>query len=59
MSVETIKQVIRLWEVERITMEQAIGKILVLLQEHHTRLLKLEATPKPPPPQPTKRPKKR
>jgi len=58
MAVETIDQVIHLWEVERITLEQAIGKILVLLQEHHTRLLKLEATPKPPP-QPVKRPKKR
>jgi len=58
MTVESIEQVIRLWEVERITMEQAIGKILRLLQEHHLRLLKLEATPKPPP-KPTKRPKKR
>jgi len=58
MTVESIEQVIRLWKVERITLEQAIGKILVLLQEHHTRLLKLEATPKPPP-KPVKRPKKR
>ena len=59
MIVEPIEQVIKLWEVERITLEQAIGKILVLLQEHHTRLLKLEATPKPPPPKRAKRPKKR
>ena len=48
MSVEAIERVIALWEVGQITTEQAIGKILRLLQEHHRRLLKLEATPKRP-----------
>ena len=46
MSVESIKEVIRLWEVDKITMEQCLGKILILLLEHHTRLLKLESIPK-------------
>jgi len=43
MSVEPIEVVIRLWETERITVSQAIGKMLLWLQEHHKRLLRLEA----------------
>ena len=43
MTVEPIEQVIRLWETGQITIEQAIGKILLWLREHHNRLLKLEA----------------
>ena len=60
MTLESIDQIMRLWEYEQLTPEQIIGRILRLLQQHHDRLLKLEATPKqsepPPPPQ---RPKKR
>ena len=42
----TLKELITLWEQERITPEQAIGQILLLLANHHQRLLKLEATKK-------------
>ena len=63
MPLETIDQLMRLWEYEQLKTEQIIGRILRLLQQHHTRLLKLEAAlsqlgPPPqqgPPPQP-KRP---
>ena len=44
MSVEPIKEVIRLWEVGEITMEQCLGKILILLLQYDQRLLKMEAT---------------
>jgi len=50
MSVEEIEKVIRLWEYKQITFEQVVGKILLMLQAHHHRLLKLEATPQPPRP---------
>lgn len=43
MSVESIEQVIKLWETGQITPEQAIGKILLWLREFNNRLLKLEA----------------
>jgi hypothetical protein len=42
MSVESIEQVIKLWETGQITAEQAIGKILLRLRDHDNRLLKLE-----------------
>ena len=44
MSVEPIKEVIRLWETGQITIEQCLGKILLLLLQFERRLLKLEAT---------------
>ena len=44
MSVEDIEYVIQRWETERLTTEQAIGKILVLLKKQNERLLKLEST---------------
>ena len=43
MSVEDIEYVIQRWETERLTTEQAIGKILVLIKEQNERLLKLES----------------
>jgi hypothetical protein len=43
MSVESIEQVIKLWETGQITAEQAIGKLLLWLREFNNRLLKLEA----------------
>ena len=43
MSVESIKEVIKLWEIGQITIEQCLGKILLLLLQHNNRLLKLEA----------------
>jgi len=43
MSLESIEQLMRLWEYERLKTEQVIGRILRLLQQHHERLLKLEA----------------
>jgi hypothetical protein len=43
MTVEPIEQVIKLWETGQITIEQAIGKILLWLREHDKRLSKLEA----------------
>ncbi len=46
MSVEEIEEVINKWENEQITLEQIIGKMLVMLRDHKKRLLKLEATPK-------------
>jgi hypothetical protein len=42
MSVESIEAVIKLWETNQITVEQTIGKILLWLREHQTRLSKLE-----------------
>ncbi len=45
MTVEDIEAVINKWENEQITLEQVIGKMLVMLREHKKRLLKLEATP--------------
>ena len=44
MSVEPIKEVIRLWETGQITIEQCLGKILLLLLQQDRRLLKLEAS---------------
>jgi len=43
MSVEKIEAVIALWEREAISVEQVIGKILLLLLAHHRELLKLKA----------------
>ena len=43
MSVEEIKEVILRWETERLTSEQAIGKILLLIKKQNERLLKLES----------------
>ena len=43
MSVEDINEVIQRWETERLTTEQAIGKILVLLKKQNERLLKVES----------------
>ena len=43
MSVEDINEVIKRWETERLTTEQAIGKLLVLLKKQNERILKLEA----------------
>jgi len=43
MSVETIEQVIKQWETSRISQEQAIGKLMLLVRQLHKRLLKLEA----------------
>ena len=43
MSVEDIEYVIQRWETERLTTEQAIGKLLVLLKKQNERILKLEA----------------
>ncbi|MCB9098733.1 MAG: hypothetical protein H6632_04265 [Anaerolineales bacterium] len=43
MTVEPIEQVIKLWETGQITVEQAIGKILLWLRTHDQRLTKLEA----------------
>ncbi|MCB0176514.1 MAG: hypothetical protein KDI02_21870 [Anaerolineae bacterium] len=40
---ELITQVIKLWETGQITVEQAIGKILLWLRTHDRRLTKLEA----------------
>jgi len=60
MTLETIDQLMQMWEHERLTTEQIIGRILRLLQAHHVRLLKLEASPSSPPPPPRPpRPKKR
>jgi len=42
MSIESIEQVIKLWETGQITPEQAIGKILLWLRELYNRLSKLE-----------------
>ena len=40
---ELITQVIKLWETGQITVEQAIGKILLWLRTHDRRLTQLEA----------------
>ncbi len=42
MSAHPLKDVIKLWEVEKLTQEQVIGQILLLLQEIHKRLGDLE-----------------
>ncbi len=42
MSAHPLKDVIKLWEVEKLTQEQVIGQILLLLQEIHERLGELE-----------------
>ena len=39
-----LKELLRLWEREDITTEQAIGQILLVLWSFNQRLLKLEAT---------------
>ncbi len=44
MSVEEIEKVISLWERERITEAQAIGKILLILLDHKKQLLNLADT---------------
>jgi hypothetical protein len=43
MSVEEIEKVILLWETERITELQVIGKMLLILLDHKKRLSELEA----------------
>ena len=43
MSVESIQEVIKLWEIGQITTEQCLGKILLLLLQQNQRLRKLEA----------------
>ncbi|NJK53249.1 MAG: hypothetical protein HC936_11370 [Leptolyngbyaceae cyanobacterium SU_3_3] len=42
MSVEPLDKVIHLWEQGEITLQQAIGKILLWLRQLDTRLRKLE-----------------
>ena len=42
MAVESIKKVIKLWEVGDLTTEQCLGKLLLLLREYSQRLTKLE-----------------
>ena len=44
MSVEPLEKVIQLWESEKISLPQAIGKILLWLRQIEARLRKLEAT---------------
>ena len=44
MSVEPIKEVIRLWETGQVTIEQCLGKILLLLLQQDQRLLKVETS---------------
>ena len=44
MSVEPLETVIRLWQTDSITVEQAIGKILLWLKEYQKRLLELKVT---------------
>ncbi len=39
-----LKEMLRLWERDGITTEQAIGQILLVLWSFNQRLLKLEAT---------------
>ena len=43
MSVESLKEVIKLWEIGAITTEQCLGKLLLLLLQYDQRLLKLES----------------
>lgn len=47
MSVEPLEKVIKLWETGQITIEQAIGKILLWLWQLEARVSKLEATRRP------------
>ena len=42
MSAYELKDVIRLWEIGKLTTEQAIGQILLLIQERDKRLQELE-----------------
>jgi hypothetical protein len=42
MSAYKLKDVIRLWELGKLTTEQAIGQILLLIQERDERLQELE-----------------
>jgi hypothetical protein len=42
MSAYPIKEIIKLWKAGKITQEQAIGQILLLLQEAQKRLDELE-----------------
>lgn len=42
MAVESIEEVGKLWKTKQITAEQVIGKILLLLLQYQTRLVKLE-----------------
>ena len=44
MSHYELEELVSLWERGKITTEQAIGQILLLLVAMHKRLLKLEAT---------------
>lgn len=43
MSVEPIQEVIKLWERGEITVEQCLGKILLLVLQHHQQITTLEA----------------
>ena len=43
MSVEPIQEVIKHWERSEITVEQCLGKILLLVLQMHQRLATLEA----------------
>jgi hypothetical protein len=42
MSARELKEVIHLWDVGRLTTEQAIGQILLLIQERDKRLQELK-----------------
>ena len=42
MSAYSLEKVIHLWDVGKLTQEQVIGQILMLLQELHERLGELE-----------------
>jgi hypothetical protein len=42
MSVESLKEVIKLWKIGSITAEQCLGKLLLLMLQHDERLAKLE-----------------
>jgi hypothetical protein len=42
MSAYELEEVIRLWELEKLTTEQAIGQILLLIKERDKRLRELE-----------------
>ena len=44
MSHYDVNELIKLWEYEKLTTEQIIGQILLVLLTIHQRLLKLEAT---------------
>jgi hypothetical protein len=42
MSAHELEKVIKLWELEKLTVEQAIGQILLLIKERDERLRELE-----------------